>query len=55
MEEKNGDNVERRENDRLKIQQNRSSTRPPLSNHTSDNYRVSLISSYLLLDKHTFK
>jgi hypothetical protein len=51
MEEKNGDNVERRENDRLKIQQNRSYSRPLLSNHTSDNYRVSLV-SYLLLNKH---
>jgi len=54
MEEKNVDNVERRENDRMKIQQYRSYSRPPLSNHTSDNYRVSLV-IYSLLYKHIFK
>ena len=43
MEEKNGDNGERREYDRLKIQQYRSDTRQPLSTHTSDNYQVSLV------------
>lgn len=54
MEEKNGDNGERRENDRLKIQQYRSYSRRPLLNQTSDNYQVSLvIYSYLL--KHIFK
>jgi hypothetical protein len=42
MEEKNGDNEERRENERLKIQQYSNYTPRPLSNHTSDNYQVSI-------------
>lgn len=54
MEEKNGDNGERRENDRLKIQQNISYSRRPLSNHTSDNYQVSL-HMYLFIPIKTFK
>jgi hypothetical protein len=54
MEEKNGDNGEKREDDRLKIQQYRSYSRRPLSNHTSDNYQVSLV-IYSFLFKHIFK
>jgi hypothetical protein len=58
MEEKNGDNGERRENERLKIQQYRSYSRRPLSNHTSDNYQVSPViysSLFFFLSKHIFK
>ncbi|CAF3879471.1 unnamed protein product [Rotaria sp. Silwood2] len=40
MEEKNGDNGKRRESERLTVQQNKSHTRRPLSNRTSDNYQI---------------
>ncbi len=43
MEEKNEDNGEGRENERVKIQQYRSESHRPLSNHASDNYQVSLL------------
>ncbi|CAF0950892.1 unnamed protein product [Rotaria sordida] len=40
MEGKNGDNGKIRESERLTIQQNKSYTRRPLSNRTSDNYQL---------------
>ncbi|CAF0964408.1 unnamed protein product [Adineta steineri] len=41
MEEKNRDNEERRDSERLTVRQNRSSyNRRPLSNRTSDNYQI---------------
>ncbi|UJR34076.1 hypothetical protein I4U23_021486 [Adineta vaga] len=39
MEEKNGDNEERRDSEQLTIRQNKSYHRRPLSNRTSDNYQ----------------
>ncbi len=50
MQEKNGDNGERRENDRLKkIQQYRNYDRSPLANYTSDNYQVSFVIYFLFI------
>ncbi|CAF1679397.1 unnamed protein product [Adineta ricciae] len=40
MEEKNGDNEERRDSEQLTIRQNKSYNRRPLSNRTSDNHQV---------------
>jgi hypothetical protein len=59
MEEKNEDNGERRENDRLTVQQNRSYSQRTLSNRANDNYQVSLVVYSILflfyLFKHIFK
>ena len=49
MEEKNGDNEERRDSERLTIRQNKSYYRRPLSNRTSDNYQVSFVIYSLLV------
>jgi hypothetical protein len=43
MEEKNGDNEERRDSEQLTIRQNKSYSRRPLSTRTSDNYQVSRV------------
>ena len=47
MEEKNGDNEERRDSEQLTIRQNKSYNRRPLSNRTSDNHQVNHL--FLLL------
>ncbi len=43
MEETNGDNGERRENERLTVHQSKSYTPRTLSTRESDNYQVSFI------------